>query len=178
MNERSTAEACMLRRLDRRKPEKSCVMIKSSAQIYSRDERSTQQHACVAAGSIGRGRRQTGRTAPHAYTPNTQAMLMRTHTLAMFAILAVFQAPMFALNADANENACGPSHTLAKSPRRISPDGSVQCIVHAASSGPSACGAMCRRSSIEMRRNGGGWTRTKTAESHRTATSDHKILEK
>jgi hypothetical protein len=50
---------------------------------------------------------------------------MRAHTEAMFAILAVFQAPMFAWNADAPLNACGPSHTLSKSPRRMSPDGPI-----------------------------------------------------
>ncbi len=55
------------------------------------------------------------------------------HTLAIVVIDAVFQDPMFALNAVASLNACGPSRTLAKSPRRISPEPrqSVQCMARA-----------------------------------------------
>jgi hypothetical protein len=37
---------------------------------------------------------------------------------------------MFALNADANENACEPSHALAKSPRRMSPEPRRSRSVH------------------------------------------------
>jgi hypothetical protein len=65
---------------------------------------------------------------------------------------------MFALNAAAEENACEPSRTLSQSPHSISPPLTIS-LVHgdAASSGPSACGAMCWRSTVEMRRNCGGW---------------------
>jgi hypothetical protein len=77
-------------------------------------------------------------------------------------IAAVFQAPMFWLNAVAPENACEPSQTLSKSPNRISPEPrrSVRCItVHAGSSGPSACGAMLlvldHRDAAQLRRLGG-----------------------
>ncbi len=61
--------------------------------------------------------------------------------MVIVVIDAVFQAPMFALNAVASLNACGPSRTLAKSPRRISPEPrrSVQCIVHNASSEWAEC---------------------------------------
>jgi hypothetical protein len=74
---------------------------------------------------------------------------------------------MFALNADANTNACEPSQKLSKSPRRMSPcpDGSGRCIVHTASNGPSACGAMCLHSTIELRRSCGGWGWRKTGGS-------------
>ena len=40
-------------------------------------------------------------------------MALRAHTESIVVIEAVFQAPMSALNADAEENACEPSGTLA-----------------------------------------------------------------
>jgi hypothetical protein len=84
----------------------------------------------------------------------------RAHTLAIVVIDAVFQAPMFALNAVANENACGPSRALKEPFAASAPTvrRSVQCIVHERPVGlKSACGAMRGRSTIEMRRNCGGW---------------------
>jgi hypothetical protein len=42
-------------------------------------------------------------------------------------------------------------------PEPHEPRWSVQCMVHAASSGPSAREATCWRSTIEMRRNCGGY---------------------
>jgi hypothetical protein len=45
----------------------------------------------------------------------------RRHTRYMFTTLAEFHAPMSALNAVAPLSACGPSHTLSQSPRRIRP---------------------------------------------------------
>jgi hypothetical protein len=41
---------------------------------------------------------------------------------------------MFALNADAKQNACEPSHTLSKSPRRMSPEPRRVSPVHCARS--------------------------------------------
>ena len=46
----------------------------------------------------------------------------RAHTKLIVVIEAVFQAPMFALNAAAFINACEPSHIVSKSPRRMSPE--------------------------------------------------------
>jgi hypothetical protein len=48
-------------------------------------------------------------------------MAMRAHTLAIVAIAAVFQAPMFALNRIAPLNACEPNHAPSKSTRCMSP---------------------------------------------------------
>ncbi len=77
-----------------------------------KDERSTAE-ACVAAGSIGRGRRHTGNAAPHAKPRHPRRTLrrwQRGHTLAMLAINAVFHAPMSALKLVVHANACEPSH--------------------------------------------------------------------
>ncbi len=71
------------------------------------------------------------------HTLRTPWRWQRAHTLAIVVIEAVFQAPMSPLNTVASLNACEPSHTLAAS----APTRSVQCTVHAASSGPSVCGA-------------------------------------
>ena len=92
------------------------------------------------------------------HTCCTHRRWQRAHTLAIVVIEAVFQAPMSALNADAYLKACEPSHTLSKSPHRMSPElrQSVQCMVHAASSGPKARGAMCCSSMLEIRPNCGG----------------------
>jgi hypothetical protein len=56
------------------------------------------------------------------HTLRKQRQGQREQTLAMFAILAVFQAPMFALNAVAPLNACKPSHARSMSPRSMSPE--------------------------------------------------------
>ena len=115
------------------------------------------KEACMAAGSIGHGRRHTRHAAPHPkprHARRTRSRWQTAHTLLISVILAVFQAPMFALNAVAPLNACEPSHTLSKSPRRISPEprrGRSSAWRALASSGPSACGSRCWRSTIEMR---------------------------
>jgi hypothetical protein len=75
--------------------------------------------------SIGSGRWRIGHTAPHAkprHPHRTLRRWQRAHTVDIVVIAAVFQDPMFALNALAFINACGPSHPLSKSPRRISPE--------------------------------------------------------
>ena len=79
----------------------------------------------------------------------------RAHTLAIFAIEAVFHAPMSALKAVAPLNACEPSHIVSKSPRRmsLSPDG--QCSTRRVN-WASACGAMRWPSTIEMQGNRSG----------------------
>jgi hypothetical protein len=85
---------------------------------------------------------------------------------------STFQLARFWLNADAKLNACGPSHTLAKSPRRMSPEPrrSDQCMVHAAPSGPEACGAMLlaldHRDAAQLRRFGRAQTRRETLCRH------------
>jgi hypothetical protein len=73
--------------------------------------------------AIGPGRRQTGHAAPHAtpctaHTPHAGDG-QRAHTVYIVVIEAVFQDPMFALNAAAEQNACEPSHTLSKSLRTL-----------------------------------------------------------
>jgi hypothetical protein len=92
-----------------------------------------------------------------SYTPRLMQSARPTPSNAEVKVVtrSTFHAPMFTLNADAYLNACKPSHTLTAS--APSPNGSVHCTVHAASSGPSACGAMCWRSTVETRGNGGGW---------------------
>jgi hypothetical protein len=66
---------------------------------------------------------QTTQQQPERFT---RVRWQRAHTLAIVVIEAVFQAPMFALNAIALSNACGPSHMLSNGsmnpePRRVRP---------------------------------------------------------
>jgi hypothetical protein len=80
--------------------------------------REARQNACTAAGSIGRGRRHRGNAAAHPkprHTRPTHRRWQRGHTESIVVIAAVFQAPTFALNADAKQKACKPSRALSKS---------------------------------------------------------------
>jgi hypothetical protein len=95
------------------------------------------------------------RESKPSHTRPTLKRWQLEHTLAIVVIEAVFHAPMFALNAAAEESACEPSHTLAKSPHCMKPEPrrSDQRIVHrsvlsaecvrsdAAGARPSRCGA-------------------------------------
>jgi hypothetical protein len=49
------------------------------------------------------------------HTRHTNGRWRRANTLAIVVIEAVFQAPMFALNAVATANACEPKRALSKS---------------------------------------------------------------
>jgi hypothetical protein len=118
----------------------------------------------MAAASIRRGRwhtntREMSEAHQHeAHTSHTQAMAIRAHTEAIVVIEAVFQAPMFWLNAAAFINACGPSHTLSKSPRRMSPEprrGQSSALCTQRLVGRVRAERCCWRSTIEMRRNCG-----------------------
>jgi hypothetical protein len=76
----------------------------------------------------------------------------------MFETLATFHLLMSALNAVAPENACEQSRALKEpAPHQPRAPTSVQRMVHATSSGQSACRGTCWHSTIEMQRNCGGW---------------------
>jgi hypothetical protein len=100
-------------------PENACEPSRTLSKSTAAFAQASTGHS--SAPLCGRGRRHPGQGPHPTHTPHTQAMAMRAHTLAIVVTAAVFQAPMFALNAVAPENACEPSHTLSKSPRRISP---------------------------------------------------------
>jgi hypothetical protein len=63
-------------------------------------------------------------------------------------------------------------------PHLPEPRRSDQCMVHTASRGPSACAGTCWPSTVEMRRNCGGWGWRKPREIFRDLTSAHMFLEK
>jgi hypothetical protein len=110
------------------------------------------------------------------HTLRTRWRWQRAHTDSIVVIEAVFQAPMFALNAVAKANACEPSHTLSKSPRRISPEPRrVRSVHHCAR---SAQWAECVRSgAVALDGRDAGQLqqlhRRKTGESLLAVSSEH-----
>jgi hypothetical protein len=125
----------------------------------TREMSEAHKQACTAAGSIGRGRRHRRNAAPHPRPRHPRLTLTRwyrAHTKLILVIEAVFQAPMFALNVFAPQNACEPSRAL----KEHAPHQPRAPMVSPVNGARSVQWAECVRSEVqalEIRGNCGGW---------------------